>query len=282
MNRKKILIEKLKDRVLSSLNENIGVEPGLDFDPFIGSSKNTPVPNSFYNPIINVKSGEKWFDFPFNSCLKTLMLKQQYKSDFRLDGHTFCYHQKGSNNKGCFEARFSKDEKGNWNGFPGRINRNEIGSDVHAMYGDWWCEPGRYEPIVDWLPKTKAHRDRIYNKDKSPRLSDEEYQKFIEKELGKQTSSNITQAKTMEDVKNGVGYIKKGMTGPVVKLLQKMLLKLDYDLGPQKDDGIFGEKTEDAVEKFQKDFNIKPKNNIYGIFGSITLNKMIEKLKEAK
>jgi hypothetical protein len=122
MDDKKILIEKLKDRVLSSLNESSGVDSELDFDPFIGSSKNTPpTPNLFYNPKINVKSGEKWFDFPFNSCLKTLMRNQQYKSDFRLDGHTFCYRQKVSNHKGCFDARFSQDDKGGWSATPGNI-----------------------------------------------------------------------------------------------------------------------------------------------------------------
>ena len=82
----------------------------------------------------------------------------------------------------------------------------------------------------------------------------------------------------MEDVKNGVGYIIKGMRGPVVKELQKMLLTLKYDLGTSKDDSIFGEATENAVEKFQNDTGIKPKNNLYGIFGKITYDKMMEKL----
>ena len=60
---------------------------------------------------------------------------------------------------------------------------------------------------------------------------------------------------------------------------QQMLLKLGYDLGPQKDDSNFGGKTFDAIVDFQKNNGITPKNNVFGIFGKVTYNKMNEKLK---
>ena len=51
----------------------------------------------------------------------------------------------------------------------------------------------------------------------------------------------------------GSRILKNGMEGADVKELQKMLLELDYDLGTWRDDGDFGDATEDAVRKFQKE-----------------------------
>lgn len=46
--------------------------------------------------------------------------------------------------------------------------------------------------------------------------------------------------------------LKRGSVGEYVKLLQKILIKLGYDLGGTSIDGKFGKKTENAVKKFQK------------------------------
>ena len=94
------------------------------------------------------------------------------------------------------------------------------------------------------------------------------------------SQKNIKQAKSISDVENNKGYIIEKMQGEHVRELQKMLMQLVYDLGSTKDDGIFGDMTKKAVEKFQKDVGIKPKNSIYGIFGPITLKKLKGKLKE--
>ena len=91
---------------------------------------------------------------------------------------------------------------------------------------------------------------------------------------------NIPQAKSISDVENGKGYIIEKMQGEQVRELQRMLMKLGYDLGTYEDDGIFGDMTKKAVEKFQKDVGIKPKNSVFGVFGPITLKKLKEKLKE--
>lgn len=282
MNRKKILIEKLKDRVLSSLKENSNPGEEWLYDPFIKNPK--------------IKTGEKWFYEPFNSCLKNLIRKDP--NNFKLDGHTVCFHKKTTGDRGCFEARWSQNDKGGWHATPGHIlkyiedrkkeqpefNPNLFDLNRFDMYGEWWCEPGKNEPVVDWLTKTKEHRKRMEDKEKNLKksINSDDWDKDTKEELRKQSLSKITQARTMEDVKNGVGYIVKGMRGPVVKELQKMLLKLKYDLGTSKDDSIFGEATENAVEQFQKDTNIKPKNDIYGRFGKITYNKMMEKLNNFK
>jgi N-acetylmuramoyl-L-alanine amidase len=52
--------------------------------------------------------------------------------------------------------------------------------------------------------------------------------------------------------------LKKGDRGPRVKEIQQRLLKIGFLLGPTHADGNFGEKTEEAVKKFQKKHGIKP------------------------
>lgn len=46
--------------------------------------------------------------------------------------------------------------------------------------------------------------------------------------------------------------IQRGDHGEVVKALQRRLIKLGYDVGAAKDDGDFGECTENAVKRFQR------------------------------
>jgi len=47
--------------------------------------------------------------------------------------------------------------------------------------------------------------------------------------------------------------MKKNSSGSTVTDLQRRLKFLDYDLGVTNVDGIFGERTIDAVKKFQQD-----------------------------
>lgn len=58
------------------------------------------------------------------------------------------------------------------------------------------------------------------------------------------------------------GYLRQGDSNQNVKLLQKLLIKLDYLSGTA--DGVFGPKTEKALKSFQKDNGI----DIDGIYGS--------------
>ena len=51
--------------------------------------------------------------------------------------------------------------------------------------------------------------------------------------------------------------IKKGSTGPDVVECQQDLILLGYDVGRTGADGIYGQKTEDAVKAFQKDHGLK-------------------------
>ena len=54
----------------------------------------------------------------------------------------------------------------------------------------------------------------------------------------------------------GSRIIKNGMSGSDVQDMQKALIKLRYDCGPDGADGEYGPKTEDAVEQFQRDHGL--------------------------
>ena len=58
--------------------------------------------------------------------------------------------------------------------------------------------------------------------------------------------------------------LRKGMNGPDVKSLQQLLFAKGYSCGSTCDDGDFGDKTEQAVLKFQAD-NDLDKDGIVGI-----------------
>lgn len=67
--------------------------------------------------------------------------------------------------------------------------------------------------------------------------------------------------------------LRKGSTGDWVVVCQNDLLKLGYDLSPYGADGKYGNKTVQAVKKFQTDYDIKP---IDGICGQKTWAGLIE------
>ena len=141
---------------------------------------------------------------------------------------------------------------------PIRRNPNAPSYLTPPKFGKWWCDTTTNKLNVKMNPDGKP----------DPLKSSNSTQK----------SGLIPKASSMEDVKNGKGYIIKGMSGPAVKELQQMLLQLGYDLGPNKDDSIFGTSTLNAIVDFQKKNGITPKNNTFGIFGRVTYNKIIEKL----
>lgn len=66
--------------------------------------------------------------------------------------------------------------------------------------------------------------------------------------------------------------IGEGDSGPFVQDIQQELMKAGYRLPRYGTDGVFGEETENAVMRFQKDFNL----SVDGLVGPITLNKLQE------
>ena len=78
---------------------------------------------------------------------------------------------------------------------------------------------------------------------------------------------------TKEKIANGEGYIKSGMSGPVVKELQQKLnyeLYTDDDGNPLNPDGQYGQKTKQAVKSFQSDNGL----NDDGIAGQDTFKNL--------
>lgn len=62
---------------------------------------------------------------------------------------------------------------------------------------------------------------------------------------------------TDTELKLGDRLLKNGCTGTDVKELQSALMKLGYELPKYGASGDFGDETEDAVKKFQKDYNLE-------------------------
>jgi hypothetical protein len=88
---------------------------------------------------------------------------------------------------------------------------------------------------------------------------------------------------TIDSILSGKQTIRKGQKGQVVEEIQRMLLFLGYDLGEtgKKGAGIdrdFGDTTEKAVEKFQKDNKLKDTS---GVVGKETLTLLIKQFKDA-
>lgn len=73
----------------------------------------------------------------------------------------------------------------------------------------------------------------------------------VNKELGKTTTTtNNNKAQEVNTVNIEMNVLSRGMTGPQVKTLQRLLNALGYNCGNV--DGSFGPKTDTAVRNFQK------------------------------
>lgn len=77
---------------------------------------------------------------------------------------------------------------------------------------------------------------------------------------------------SVEDSALPTGYLRKTDSNENVKMLQKLLIKLEYLSGTA--DGVFGPKTEKALKAFQKDNNI----TVDGIYGSQSREALKAKL----
>lgn len=73
-----------------------------------------------------------------------------------------------------------------------------------------------------------------------------------------------------KEVELKVRQLRKGMTGGDVKSLQRLLFADGYSVGMSGDDGDFGNDTEKAVIKYQKDHELDPD----GIAGEKTLTAL--------
>ncbi len=69
-----------------------------------------------------------------------------------------------------------------------------------------------------------------------------------------------------------VRLFRKKDRGPEILDIQTKLVALGYKIGSSGPDGVFGQKTEEAIRKFQKDRNI----NVDGIVGPDTWQKLVE------
>jgi hypothetical protein len=114
--------------------------------------------------------------------------------------------------------------------------------------------------ILEGLPKDEEIIQAFVNPGNQPKLNDEKVSNV----------KNFTPKPdpvTIESILSGKQTIRKGQKGQVVGEIQKMLLYLGYDLGETGKAGIdrdFGDTTEKAVEKFQKDNKLKDTSGVVG------------------
>jgi type VI secretion system secreted protein VgrG len=72
----------------------------------------------------------------------------------------------------------------------------------------------------------------------------------------------------------GPSYQKGSTEAEDVKRIQQALLKMDFNLGPAKDDGDFGSKTEKAVKLFQE--NYQATNNTHAAYSLDNQNGVVD------
>lgn len=84
----------------------------------------------------------------------------------------------------------------------------------------------------------------------------------------------IPQPTTSPSISLGNRSLRKGMSGEDVKELQEALIKLGYNLGNAGADGIFGNKTDDAVRSFQQSAGL----TVDGIFGAKSYEALLKKI----
>ena len=80
-----------------------------------------------------------------------------------------------------------------------------------------------------------------------------------------ESASNVSSLDTIEQSGSAdtfsprqIRYLRIGDTGEDVRALQNLLIVRKYDIGPAGDDGIFGQRTEDALISAQTDANLLP------------------------
>lgn len=76
--------------------------------------------------------------------------------------------------------------------------------------------------------------------------------------------------------------LKLGCKGDDVTKLQKDLLKMGYDVGPDGADGDFGTNTKKAVMKFQREHHIEPVDGEVGDDTRVVLKEILEKSDDEK
>lgn len=102
---------------------------------------------------------------------------------------------------------------------------------------------------------------------------DDRLEKKIEKQYPKKNckaSSNFSDSPSLDKVKSGSEVIRIGHKGEEVEEIQQKLYDKGYDLGPCGVDGLFGNRTKKALEKYQED-------NSMTISSSVD-SKVLEKL----
>lgn len=150
--------------------------------------------------------------------------------------------------------------------------------DIQSQLEFLWKELCGYTSVVKVLKSAKSIKEasdvvltkyeRPANQGDSVKQKRANYgKKIYDRQLNLVSDeTTTTETKKVESVQT----IRKDDTGTDVKLLQQTLIDLGYDIGKCGADGKFGEKTENAVKKFQKKNGL----TVDGIVGKKTWTKL--------
>lgn len=100
--------------------------------------------------------------------------------------------------------------------------------------------------------------------------------KELQQEINKQGFGSIAvDGIAGDETLNASPMVRKGASGGITKVIQKMLINIGYPVGSYGADGVFGSGTETAVKAFQRDCNLSSD----GIVGRETWKALFRNLK---
>lgn len=93
---------------------------------------------------------------------------------------------------------------------------------------------------------------------------------------------NVSPDSALDPIPGSERVLKLGCKGDDVRALQKDLLKMGYDIGPDGADGDYGNNTKKAVMKFQREHHIEPVDGEVGDDTRKVLNEILNKTDDTK
>lgn len=151
--------------------------------------------------------------------------------------------------------------------------------DINSQLTFLWNELQSYSSVLKVLKSAKSIQeaaDIVLTKYEKPANQSDSVKKkraTYGQQIFDRQNNSVVETKPSEQAKqtSSMPTLRKDDKGEYVKVLQKTLIGLGYDLGKYGADGKFGEKTETAVKKFQK----KNSLTVDGIVGKKTWAKLL-------